>query len=121
MERHLEASVDLDHRQVVDLADMGDGERCSEDALAECRVRAARLDMDDDVDPRQRVVQGLLDAIRGRVALADRRARRDADDDVGEVLASGSAAAAAGGARPEDRGVRSPVARVAHRPRASDP
>ena len=88
MERDLEAPIDLDRRQIVDLADMGDGESGGEHALAECRLLALRLDVNDDVDPRERSVQGLLDAIRGSVALADRRAGRDADDDIGEVLAA---------------------------------
>ena len=35
-------------------------------------------------------MKGLFDAVRRSVALADRRARGDADDDVGEVLASRS-------------------------------
>ena len=47
--------------------------------------------MHDDVDSRERVVQCLLDTIGGRVALADRGSRRDADDDVGEVLPTGPA------------------------------
>ena len=41
--------------------------------------------MDDHVGARDRELDGLLDGVRGRVALADGRARRDADDDVGEV------------------------------------
>ena len=41
--------------------------------------------MDDDVGARHRALDRLLDRVGGRVALADRRARRDADDDVREV------------------------------------
>ena len=90
VERDLDAPVDVEHRQVVDLAHVRDGERGGEDAFANPAVAAARLDVDDDVDPRERVVQRLLDAVGRRVALADRGSRRDADDDVGEVLPSRS-------------------------------
>ncbi len=80
--------VDLEHRQVVDLADVRDRERGGEHALADPAVGSPRLDVDDDVDPRERVVQRLLDAVGGGMPLADRGTGSDADDDVGEVLAS---------------------------------
>ena len=47
--------------------------------------------MDDHVALGQRVVHRRLDRIRGRVALADRGAGRDADDDVRELPAAGLA------------------------------
>ena len=90
MKRGLEGAVDVEHGQVVDLAHVRDGERGRENSLANCAIAAARLDVHDDVDSRERVVQCLLDAVRRRVALADRGSWRDADDDVGEVLPTGS-------------------------------
>jgi hypothetical protein len=47
--------------------------------------------VDDDVRVGQRVLDGLLHRIGGRMALADRGPRRDADHDVGEVAAGGLA------------------------------
>ena len=44
-----------------------------------------RLDVDDDVGARDGPLDRLLDGVGGGMALADRRARRHADDDVGEV------------------------------------
>ena len=86
VERDLDAPVDLEDLEVVDLAHLRNGERGGEDALADRAGALARLDVNDDVDPRECVVQRLLDTIGGGVTLTDRRARRDADDDVGEVL-----------------------------------
>ena len=43
--------------------------------------------MDDDVASRQRLLDGSLDGVGGRVALADGRGGRDADHDVGELAA----------------------------------
>ena len=43
--------------------------------------------MDDNVALRQRVVQRAFDGVCRSVTLADRCAGRDADDDVGELLA----------------------------------
>src|SRR5207344_2487835 len=57
-----------------------------ENALANSPIASARLDVDDDVDSRKSVEERLFHAIGGRMALADRGSRRDADDDVGEVL-----------------------------------
>ena len=91
MERDLERSIHVEHRQVVDLPHVRDRERRRENALANSAIASARLDVDDDVDSRERVVERLLDTIGGRVALADRGSRRDADDDVGEVLPTGPA------------------------------
>ncbi len=54
-------------------------------------VALTRLDVNDDVDPRECVVQRLLDPIGRGVPLSDGRARRDADDDVGEVLSPSAA------------------------------
>ena len=83
-------AVDVEHRQVVDLAHVRDGERRRESALADSAVASARLDVDDDVDSRERLVERVLDAVGGGVPLADRRTGRDADDDVGEVLSPGA-------------------------------
>ena len=114
-------TVDVEHGQVVDLADVRDRERGGEHALADAAVASTRLDVHDDVDPGKRVVQRMLDAVGGRVPLADRGAGRDADDDVGEVLASRPAGVGAGEARPAARAPRSPDAQ-SERPRpASDP
>ena len=90
MERDLDAPVDVEHGQVVDLAHLRDGEGRCESALADTSFASSWLDVNDDVDPRECVVERLLDAIGRSMALADRRAGRDADDDVCEVLASGS-------------------------------
>ena len=60
------------------------------DALAKRRLSSLRLDVDDDVDSGKRLVQRTLDPVGRRMPLPDGRARRDADDDVREVLAAGS-------------------------------
>ena len=86
VKRGLERAVDVKHGQVVDFAHMPDGERCRKHALADHAVASSRLDVNDHVDSGKRVVQRLLDAIGSGMALADRSSRRDADDDVGEVL-----------------------------------
>ena len=65
-------------------------ERGGEDALANRGLPRLGLDVHDDVDPGQRVMERLLDAIGCRVPLTDRRAGRDADDDVRKVLAAGA-------------------------------
>ena len=67
------------------------GERRGQDTFAKCRVAALGFDVHDDVDPRKRVVQRVLDAVRRGVPLTDGRPRRDADDDVREALSSRSA------------------------------
>ena len=91
VERDLERSIDVEHRQVVDLPHVRDRERRRENALANSAIASARLDVDDDVDSRESVEERLLHTIGGGVALADRGSRRDADDDVGEVLPTGPA------------------------------
>jgi hypothetical protein len=91
VERDFERSVKVKHRQVVDLADVRDGECGRENTLANSAIATTRLDVHDGVDSRERIVECLLDPIGGRVALADRGSRRDADDDIGEVLATGPA------------------------------
>ena len=93
VERDLDAPVDVENHEVVDLAHVRDRERRREHTLADRHRRPARLDVDDDVDPRQGVVQGALDAVGRGVALADGGAGGDADDDVREVLAARSAEA----------------------------
>ena len=50
-----------------------------------------RLDVDDDVCVGEPRAQRFLDAVGGRVSLADGRTGRDADHDVGEVGATGLA------------------------------
>ncbi len=50
-----------------------------------------RLDVDDDVAAGQRVVQSVLDAVGRGVTLADGRAGRNRDDDVGELPRTGLA------------------------------
>ncbi len=86
MKRDLNAPVDIEHREVVDLAHMRDGECSREHPLAERRVSSLWLDVHHDVDPGKRLVQSLLDPVGGSVSLADRRTGCDADDDVRETL-----------------------------------
>ena len=64
--------------------------RAGRPAPRRARARAARprprgLDVDDDVAPRQRALDRLLDRVGRRMPLADAGVRRDADDDVREV------------------------------------
>ena len=70
---------------VVYLAHARHRERRRVRALAHVACLLERLDVDDDVCLGQRVLHGLLDGVRRRVALADDGVRLDADDDVGEV------------------------------------
>ena len=84
MESDLEVSAHTEHAQVVHLAHARDGQRRGVDTLAE-RGFVFRLDVDDDVAVGQRGVQRRFDGVGGRVALADGCARRNADDDVGEM------------------------------------
>ena len=89
VERDLDAAVDVEHGQVVDLPHMRDGERGGEDALAECRRRSPRGSTWTTTSiPGSASCSASLDAVRGRVALADRGSGRDPDDDVREVLPS---------------------------------
>ncbi len=89
VERDLDARADVEDGDVVHLADAGDAERGGCGALAELRgLRAARRGR-----PRRRPEPPAPPPPRrvgGRVSLADGRARRDADDDVGEVAAGGA-------------------------------
>ena len=71
VQRDLDAPVDVEHREVVDLAHVRDRERRREARVRGSHRRPTRLDVDDDVDPRKSVVQGLLDAVGGGVPLAD--------------------------------------------------
>ena len=87
MQRELRPAVDVDEREVVHLADARHGERRGVRALAHRRV-LDRLDVHDDVRVRQRALDRGLDGVRGGVALADGRARGDADHDVGELAAA---------------------------------
>ena len=74
----MDAVGQLDHREVVDLADPRDGHRRLADALPQRGLDTARLDVDDDVAPRERSVDRGLDAVGDRVTLLRRqpRARR---------------------------------------------
>ena len=67
--------VERDDAEVVDLAHARDGQRRGVRALAQRRLALPRLDVDDDVDPRQRALERLLDPVGRRMALADRGAR----------------------------------------------
>ena len=60
-------------------------------ALAHGADRLLRLDVDDDVCLRQRVLHGALDVVSGSVALAHRGVGGDADHDVREVAPAGLA------------------------------
>ena len=121
VQRHLGPPVDLEHREVVDLANVRDGERRRENALLKRSVRCLGSTWTTTSIPGKRVVQRGLDPVRGRVALADRRARGDADHDVGEVLASRSPQPQPPELDRRSRASRSRDARAASRPRASDP
>ena len=59
VERDLDPPVDVEHREVVDLAHVRDRQRGGEHSLAQRPVAAARLDVDDDVDPGERLEQRL--------------------------------------------------------------
>ena len=74
--------------EIVELSHVRDRERGGENAFAECTGAVTRLDVDYDVDPRQRLVSSLFDAVGGGVSLPDCRPGRDADHDVREVLAA---------------------------------
>jgi hypothetical protein len=86
VQRDLGASVGSQHGKIVDLAHLRHALRRRERALAESRLVLLGLDVDDDVALRQRFVKSGLDGVSRGVALADRGARRDADDDIGELL-----------------------------------
>ena len=87
VERDVEAVGQLDHRQVVDLADARDRHRRLAHPLAQCRLDTGGLDVDDDVAAGERSVHGLLDAVGDGMALTHGGARGDADHDVGERAA----------------------------------
>src|SRR5439155_11040173 len=53
--------------------------------ISQGRLVHERLDVDDDVAPRQGAVHGFLDGVGRRVALADRGPGWDADHDVREL------------------------------------
>ena len=75
---------DVHQRDVVHLPHPRHRDRRRVHALPQRRV-LLRFDVDDDVGVRQRTLDRLLDRVRGRVTLPDRRARRHADHDVGEL------------------------------------
>ena len=67
----------------------GSDERDREDAVAQVEAPSARLDVHDDVAPRQRALERALDQIGGLMALDDGLPGRHADDHVGEVAPGG--------------------------------
>ena len=97
MEAELGAALELQHADVVDLADLGDAERGGGRALAQVALGGARLDVHDDVGVRQLAADRLLDLVGGRVRLGEARVGADRDDEVDEVAAGGVA-----GAQPAD-------------------
>ena len=68
----------------MDLAHARDSLGGGERPLAQRRLVLLGLHVDDDVASRQRAVERVLDRVGGGMALPHGRARRDADDDVGE-------------------------------------
>ena len=91
MQRHLDAPVDLEHGEVVDLAYLRNCERGGQHSLANLSLGATGLDVHDDVRVGKPGTQRFLDAVGGSVPLADGRPRGDADHDVGEVSSTGLA------------------------------
>ena len=73
VQRDLDAPVHVEHREVVDLANVGDAERGRERPLADAALAAARLHVDDDVDVGKAFAKGVLDPVRGSMPLANRR------------------------------------------------
>ncbi len=84
MERDVKAVEQLDHGEVVELANPGDRHRRFAHALAQGDLGTGGLDVDDDVASGERPLDCGLDAVCDGVPLADRGARRDSDHDVGE-------------------------------------
>ena len=91
VERDLVRIAEVDDADVVHLAHARDAERRHRRALAERLLARLGLDVDDDVALRQRPLDGGLDRVGGRVALADGGSGGHADDDVHEVLPAGLA------------------------------
>ncbi len=86
VQRHLGPVADAHDGDVVDLAHPRDAERSRERPLAQGGRRAVlRLDVDDHVAARQRILDRRLDRIGDRVCLCDRGARREPDHHVGKV------------------------------------
>ena len=88
MERDLDAPVHLEDGQVVDLAHLRNAQGCRQSALTNLRIRAPRLHVHDDVGMGKPLADRVLDPVRRSMALADRGAGRDPDDDVREVPAA---------------------------------
>ena len=89
VQRDLGAVLGSQHRKIVDLAHLRHVLRRGQGPLAQRGLVFLRLDVDDDVALRQRLVDRRLDRVRRGVALADCGSRRDADDDVRELPAPG--------------------------------
>ena len=75
VERDVEAVRELDHGEVVDLAHPRDRHRRLAHPLAQRRLGAGGLDVDDDVAARERALHSRLDAVGDGMALADGGAR----------------------------------------------
>jgi hypothetical protein len=86
VEPDLDAAVDRHHPHVVHLAHPRDGQRRCVHPVAQRRF-GSRLDVDDHVAPRERLLHRPLDLVRCRMALTHGSTGWDADDDVGEVTA----------------------------------
>ena len=69
------------------LAHSGNGERGCVGAISHLLL-VSRLDVHDDVAHRQGFPHGVLDVVRRRVTLTDRRSGGNADHDVGELPAA---------------------------------
>jgi hypothetical protein len=91
VEAELGAAVELQHPDVVDLADLGDAERGGGRPLAQVAVGRSRLDVDEDVGAGQLAPDRLLDLVGGRVRLGEPGVGADRDDEVDEVAAGGVA------------------------------
>ena len=117
VERDVEAVGQLDHREVVDLPDARDRHGGLAHPLAQGRLHPRGLDVDDDVAPRERFVDGCLDTVGDGMALADGGSGRDADHDVGERAPGGLAEAEASHLDAAGRAPRSrPAPRAPHPP-----
>ena len=77
--------ADVEDCDVVHLTHARHPQRRGQSTLGQVGACLGGLDVDDDVRPGHGALDRLLDRVGSRMALADRRARRDADDHVGEM------------------------------------